>query len=672
MRIPPLPSDRPVPAHNAKLVTGGRLSGSRPRPKRRGHRRALIAAAIVVVIVVGGAGGSALAYNTIKKQAGELQAQITVHLQTAQGELEAAKASLQLANANRDEKLISETKAHFTTAAKEFTAARQIADSSQLLSRLEGVPAVGNFVRSRHAAVAGIADMGVAISDAGLELADLYGQLIKPTATRGQGSRTLLAVITLTNTSLVKVLADLERALKAAARVDVQVLPVGQRATFVKASSTISSAIAATTQFQQLVPILTEVLGGNGTRTYLIEQVNSAELRPGGGFIGTFSMLQANHGTLKLIRSGTGPDLSEPRVAIGQPGYVSPPGPLLESLLPTKSWSFMDSNFFPDFPSNAKKAEVFAQPRVATRIDAVISIDPYFVVKMLELTGPLAVPGYGITVNSRNFIPIVIQHDLVQDPIHRAILGAIAGPLMNRLLTLPPGNWPALVSAMNDLAAARHLQVYFNNATVEKQIDQYGWSGVLNPTKTPDYMMAVESNLGATKANYFVTRHFKVELTRDGGTLHHKVTIDLVDNMPFNYRPNEFYSAYLRLYVGASASSRSNNLRPARYPSSAPPGTRLMDGWVPLFHGYGHSAQAVFAYNTPWLADGRGESQIYWQKQPGTLNDKVDVVWRDGAGHTYTVRGDVGQDRVIIFSTRGITINPGQAPQAQLPSLSLG
>ena len=44
--------------------------------------------------------------------------------------------------------------------------------------------------------------------------------------------------------------------------------------------------------------MLTEVLGGNGARNYLIEQVNPAELRPGGGFIGTFSVLRADHGAL--------------------------------------------------------------------------------------------------------------------------------------------------------------------------------------------------------------------------------------------------------------------------------------------------------------------------------------------------------------------------------------
>ena len=92
----------------------------------------------------------------------------------------------------------------------------------------------------------------------------------------------------------------------------------------------------------------------------------------------------------------------------------------------------------------------------------------------------------------------------------------------------------------------------------------------MNPTGTPDYMMEVESNLGATKANFFVTRQFTVQLTRRGSILHHKVTIVVTDNMPYVYRPMEYYRAYLRLYVSAAASSRSQNLNRPQYPESCP------------------------------------------------------------------------------------------------------
>src|SRR5579859_1554423 len=616
-----------------------------PRRSRRRHYKLAAVLVAVVIVAISGA-GAGVAYTSLKGQATQLQAKLTLQLEAGQADLEAAKTSLKLANSTHDQALITHAAAQFTDAKVQFGLARRTADSSGLLKQVEGLPGVGGAARSRHVAVDGVADMGVAISDAGLELTALDGQLIKPPS-GGQEGTVLLNVLEQTSKSMAVVRGDLSTAAKAASTVDVQVLSTSQQTTFLRAKATIAAALVAVDEFQQLVPIITEVLGGNGARTYLIEQVNPAELRPGGGFIGSYSVLRADHGTLKVIKSGDAVDLIGTRAAAGQPGYITPPGPIHE-FVPNTSWSFIDSNFFPDFPSNALAGERFAQPYLGSHLDGVIAIDYYTVVQMLELTGPIAVPGYGINLTSTNLVPLIIQYDLAAytdshaNAIHKAILAAVAGPLLQRIATLPPANWPALLGAFNDLASTRHLQSYFNNETVQKQMVQFGWSGTLNVTGANEYLLESEANLGGTKANYFVVRHFTIALTRVGNVLHHKVTIDLTDNMPFMYRPSEYYRAFITLYVSGLATSAGDNLRKPAYADPPPPaGTRIIDGWVPLFHGYGHSAQAVFQYDTPWVADGRGEDRIYWQKEPGTLADGVTITWNDGFGHNYTATGDL-------------------------------
>src|SRR5260370_12532663 len=246
---------------------------------------------------------------SVKSQANALQAQLTLHLQIGQSELEAAKTSLKAANSTHDEKVMAKTNVHFTAAKLQFMVARQMADSSHLLQRLESLPTVGSQAQSRHAAVDGIADMGVAISDAGLELAKLDGQLIAPASAGGQQGRTLLTVLNQTNTSLVIVRKDLDVAQKAAAKVDIRIVPARQHSACLQAKRTITTAIAAADEFASLVPIITELLSGNGARTYLVEQVNPSELHPGGGFLGTYSVLQATQGALKLIKIGNPTDL---------------------------------------------------------------------------------------------------------------------------------------------------------------------------------------------------------------------------------------------------------------------------------------------------------------------------------------------------------------------------
>ena len=648
-------------------------------PNRRRHRaaRAQLSIVLVLAILVGVAGTGALGYLLVKGQADSLQAQLASKLKSGQAELEAAKSSLKLANSKHDLTQVTAAKAHFAAAKNDFTAAQSMADGSVLLKSLEKVPMAGHLAQTRHVAVDGIAAMGSSLADAGQDLADLDGQLLKP-AGAGQQGKLLLDVLNQMGTSLVKIRAELEVAGSAAAGVDPGLVPAAQQATFVKAKATIQSALTGIEEFQNLVPVLVEILGGNGVRTYLIEQVNPAELRPGGGFIGSYSLLRADHGSMTLVKSGSSYELAANRASPGQKGYVLPPGPLHE-FVPTASWSFVDSNFFPDFASNAKAAEQFVAPQLNTSVDAVIAMDYYTVAAILKATGPLAVPGYDVTVNADNFIPLLIQYDLEQGYTHKAILSAIAGPLFQRMLALPPGEWPNLITMLTDVVSQRHMQVYFNDPAAEAEMNRFAWSGELNPTHAADCLLEEESNLGGTKANYFVTRSYTVRLTRVGDTLHHKITVDVIDNMPiypgsiYYPAPGIYYHAYLRLYGCGTVSGGTDNLVRPKYPSpSAPTGMHVLDGWLPAIAGRGGHGQAVFEYDTPWQADDQGTAHIYWQKQPGTLSDKIQVTWV-GLNHvTYTTSGQLSQDQVINLGPSDVTLVAGQPAQAKIPSISLG
>ena len=637
--------------------------------QRRRRSRTLIVALALVVALVAIGGGADFGYAQVKTRAAQLQAALTVKLQAGQKELEAGKASLSQANANHDATLVAEASTHFAAAKVQFLSAGQLADNSTLLRDLELVPSLGSIARSKHTSVSGLSAMGAALSDAGQDLAAIDGELIKP-ATTGQAGRTLLTALTDAHTGLTKVRGDLDRASTAAKNVDVQSIPAAQQATFLKAKDEIGTAISGIDEFDKLAPVLIDVLGGNGVRNYLVEQVNPAELRAGGGFIGTYSLIQANQGMLKVIRSGDAYDLADPRPLPGHPGFIPIPSPYRE-IIPQISWSFVDSNLYPDFETNATAAETFVDPRLGVKLDAVIAMDYYTVARMLELTGPITVPGFG-TITAANFIPRLLPGDISGDPTHKAILASIAGPLMQRVAGLPPDRWPTLIATLNALAGERHLQAYFNSPSVESEIVRVGWSGSLRPTGASDFMMEVESNYFGTKTNYFLTRHFTVVLTRNGNVLHHQVTVDLINKEPNGLEPRNTYKSDTRLYISSDASAPKDNLIAVKYPNPAPPaGTRMLDGWL-YVACCGGRGTAVFSYDTPWATQDNGIDDVYLQKQPGTGIDAIDVTWNDGLGHAYKASGQVSQDVLITLSPTGVTIAAGHPAAATLPSLSLG
>ena len=74
-----------------------------------------------------------------------------------------------------------------------------------------------------------------------------------------------------------------------------------------------------------------------------------------------------------------------------------------------------------------------------------------------------------------------------------------------------------------------------------------------------------------------------------------------------------------------------------------------------------------FEYVTDAANLGSGH-RIYWEKQPGTLADKVHVVYKVD-GRVFTLDTDLSQDRVLTINPGGISVAPGLAGAAHLPVL---
>jgi len=681
----PLPREVEETAPVAQLQTEtqpGHLAGtreqvSRPTPtalrrsRRRGRGRLYAGlSALLILLLIGTSAG--VGAWLAQRRAAALQGEVANEFRAAQAELDAGKALLKVASSTHDMAKIQEAKTHFLIARDTFARTRKQVDDDSLVKQAAAMPLTAGYVNTRRDAVDKLADMGVALTYAAVDTADISGLLINPDAGSGQGAARLLSVLKQAQPGVTKVHDDLERARLAVGAVHVDVLPAAQKASVDAAKTSIATGLASIDEFNRLIPVLGEILGANGQRYDLVEQLDPAELRPAGGFLGTYSLLSANNGELKVTQGGNSFFNQAQRPPRGQNGYVAPPA-ALRDLISNDSWSFPDSNFAPDFPANGEAGEKFIDDRLGVKTDGVIAIDMFAVAAVLAVTGPISMPAYSFTFDSSNFVPEVVKRTIAGDATHKQLLSDISVPLIEKVANLPSNRWPELVTALNTMAADHHIQAYFHNGPAETEMKNIGWSGTLNPAAQADYMYENEANLGGTKANYFLYRNYSVVLTRNGSTLHHQVTISYEDD---SNKPNtNYYSCYVRLYVPESATNlQSKNLRNPNYPNpEIPKGLKMIDGWFALHvdpKTSKGSTQIEFSYDTPWKPDAAGNAQVYWQKQAGPVQDKVDVKWIVD-GQTFTAASDLIQDRVIRLKPNGVSVEAGLAGSAHLPGLSL-
>ena len=287
------------------------------------------------------------------------------------------------------------------------------------------------------------------------------------------------------------------------------------------------------------------------TRTYLILFQNNYELRPGGGFIGSFGIVKIRNGELlDFAVHDTGN--FDGRI----PSTVSPPYPMKE-LLRIDSWKLRDSNYSPDFPTNAKQAEVFYQMGSGGEsFDGIVGITTDVLISFLGITGPVEVPGYPGTYGGESAVwdlEYQVEKGFLDQGIERgdrkSMMNLLGLQVLDRVKSLSLADRYRLFEAALADLHAKDIQLFFDDASVAQKIRDAGWDGSVDQSWKNDSFLAVDANLGAWKSDYFVKRSYEytVDFSKEKPEARFAITYNHTATEK-DWRVNN-YQSFFRLYV---------------------------------------------------------------------------------------------------------------------------
>ncbi len=343
-------------------------------------------------------------------------------------------------------------------------------------------------------------------------------------------------------------LPHLERAEAAIAKVDVQTLPPESQSRFTILQQSIPSVVSGIRELIEVTDAAYAVLGGTGTKRYLAIFQNNTEIRPTGGFMGSFAEMDIRKGEIaKLTIPGGGTyDL---RAGVMKP-FISPkPLRLLSA-----AWEFQDANWFPDFPTSARQIMQFYEHAGQPTVDGVIAVNATFVASLLDLLGSIEMPEYGRTIDSKNFLletQKIVENEYDRDENKpKAFIGDLAPKLLEKAKALPPEGFLAFLDTLQQGLSSRDIQIYFDDQELQKQVIERGWGGELK-WSDGDYFMAVDTNLGGGKTDGVIQQKIDIKVNIEAdGTVTDSVT---VTRTHFGQPGSDFSGVnnvdYLRLYV---------------------------------------------------------------------------------------------------------------------------
>ena len=200
---------------------------------------------------------------------------------------------------------------------------------------------------------------------------------------------------------------------------------------------------------------LPSILGWDEPRRYLVLTQNPAELRPTGGYAGSYGIVTFDKGriTERMFQ-----DVFLLDVPWDYP-FIKGPQELHDYLLGEQQpWQLADANWAPDFPTSARDAiRLYANESGDTDIDGVLAITTYTIDELLKVTGPITLPEHDLTVASGETTLKLLQKIWAAaaggSTNRKAILGPFAERLFTTLLGLPPDRWGGLLGKRRDLPA---------------------------------------------------------------------------------------------------------------------------------------------------------------------------------------------------------------------------
>lgn len=414
-----------------------------------------------------------------------------------------------------------------------------------------------------------------------------------------------------------------------------------------KASIDISKIRIYVSASKDLIWQLPEMLGFEEEKTYMVLLQNNMELRPTGGFIGSFALITFSKG--KLVDT----EVFDVYAVDGQlKGYVKPPDPI-KNYLGEASWYLRDSNWDPDFPKTAKRIEWFLDKSIDRKVNGVVGINLDLISKLLEKTGPIKAADYEDIITADNLYT-KIQHEVESDffPGSRKkanYLTAISLSLIDKLKTVSPSEYKDIALILSESLESNDIQLYFENSEVEKIVSRFGWDGSLKEVRCSGncintWFTLNEANVGVNKANKHIKRKADFTVSLDKERVNYKLTI-LIKNLSqdLSREPETRYKAYLRLITKkGSEFEKVQIVKNAKIQEKdleiETVDNKRIDGGVLIDIPPSSENQITFSWSEKITADTNkpGFISVNWIRQPGV--------------NPYPVR--------LMINARGLNIHP--------------
>jgi hypothetical protein len=375
---------------------------------------------------------------------------------------------------------------------------------------------------------------------------------------------------------------------------------------------------------KKVFALLPDILGEKEEQMTLLLFANNMELRPGGGFIGSYGVLKTQYFGIKDLT------IYDVYDADGQlTAHIAPPNPIRD-YLNQPHWYLRDSAFFPDFYDTYQQATFFLQKEMGlSSWNGAALITTSAVRNIIGAFDEVVLPDYNERITKDNFYiktQYYVEHDFFPGSTQKkSFLSSLVKQLISQVETANP---LFLSSAIVEGFDQKNMVLFMNNEKIQKNLDELFWSGRLATPFCPesakdncyaDFQFALDANLGVNKTNFFIDKSYDVTTSiDDSGLISTNLKITYTNNSLSDVFPGGNYKNYFQILLPTDSlvtGVQVDGQQLTKYDSET--GKQKMIGFLIEIPPQGKKSLSIMYTSSIKFKKGKATYQLVLQKQIG-------------------------------------------------------
>ena len=413
----------------------------------------------------------------------------------------------------------------------------------------------------------------------------------------------------------------------------------------------------------QLIDVYTQLpiflAGTSNDKNYLILFQNNSELRPAGGFLGSFAVANFSQGGLKSL------DFQTNIYKIDKPFMAANPIPAPpEYQYLSANMALRDSNYNADFSKASQTVLDFYQIETNQKADGVIALDTTLITELLKITGPIDMPDYGLKVTSENFLSEIeyqVEIGYFKDKANwsenapKKILAEMMPKIISKTFNglVDSSKRKQIMSLINSSLSGKHLLFYSNDIGVENYLASNNYAGQIQATPG-DYFFLSNSNIGGLKSSLNVKESVAQSVKIDpNGEISRSVDIKRSHLGSTNW-PDGENKTFNKVFVPLGSKLKSYrilsgsnipysdwaNREKATVETTEESGKTVFSFWLNTKPGA--TSELTLEYTLPASIVADTNYSLLIQKQPGTLGSEYTIDLKTDRKQAY-----LGENRLV-------------------------